>query len=616
MAQIKNVTELDFDQIKTNLKVFLSAQEKFNDYDFDGAGLNVLLDILAYNTQYNALLAHMTTNETFLDSAQIRSNAVSHAKNLGYIPKSRVGATAKLKVTVTGDANSPAILTIPKGFSFTGQIGSNSYTFVTNGSYNATKNSFNNQYIFSSVEAKEGKLVNFTYRVDNSQELQKFRVADLNIDTSTILVKVRESLTSSDNTTYTLYDNLLNVNSNSNVYYLQENMNGQYEFYFGDNILGNKPTTGQIVELTYISTNGLEGNGAKSFSANSAIGGFTSISVELATGFTKTADGADKETIDSIKFNAPKLFAAQNRAVTSEDYKTILNATYDFIQDISVWGGEVNDPPLYGKVFISINPIDADFLTDSTKSGISTFLSNKNVGSVTTEIVDPDYTYITGTVLFKYNPNETNRTKTQLESAVRQAITDYNTTKLGKFDGVLRYSELLRTIDSVDTGILNSFARLEMHKHVTPVTNIASNYTVKFSSPIYITEESEPTLRSDNFTVNQTSVTLSDISAGDGTNNRTVQLLSVATGDVINANIGTLYPEKGLLEISNINITSTSTIFVYASPDSYDIAPKFNQLVTIELDETPGITITGEEDTISILGSSGAATYQTFSRHN
>jgi major membrane immunogen (membrane-anchored lipoprotein) len=473
MAQIKNVTELDFDQIKTNLKVFLSAQEKFNDYDFDGAGLNVLLDILAYNTQYNALLAHMTTNETFLDSAQIRSNAVSHAKNLGYIPKSRLAATAKLKVTVTGDADSPATLTIPKGFSFTGQIGSNTYTFVTNGSYNATKNSFNNQYVFSSVEAKEGKLVNFTYRVDNSQELQKFRVADLNIDTSTILVRVRESLTSSDNTTYTLYDNLLNVNSDSNVYYLQENMNGQYEFYFGDNILGNKPTTGQIVELTYISTNGLEGNGAKSFSANSAIGGFTSISVELATGFAKTIDGADKETIDSIKFNAPKLFAAQNRAVTSEDYKTILNATYDFIQDISVWGGEVNDPPLYGKVFISINPVDSDFLTDSTKGAISTFLSNKNVGSVTTEIVDPDYTYITGAVLFKYNPNETNRTQTQLESAVRQAITDYNTTKLGKFDGVLRYSELLRTIDNVDAGILNSFARLEMHKHVTPVTNIA-----------------------------------------------------------------------------------------------------------------------------------------------
>jgi len=614
-TKIKNVTELDFDQIKTNLKAYLSSQEKFNDYDFDGAGLNVLLDVLSYNTQYNALLSHMVANEAYLDTAQIRSNVVSRAKDLGYIPQSNVAATALLKVTVTGDADSAATLQITKGTTFSGQIGSEQKDFVTNKSYIATKNS-SNQYVFDNVTIHEGRLNTLSYRVDNRIERQKFKIDDSKIDTSTMLVRSRESLTSSDYRTFTKYTNLLDVTSDTRVYFLQENFEGKYEFYFGDNILGLKPDTGEIVELTYISTNGVDGNGAKTFTINGSIGGFTSILVERATGFDKTVNGTNRESIESIKFNAPKLFAAQNRAVTSEDYKTILNANYDFIQDISVWGGEVNDPPLYGKVFISIKPVDADFLTDATKDGISSFLANKNVGSVTVEIEDPDYTYITGTVLFKYDPNNTDRTQAQLEASVRDAITSYNSTKLGKFDGVLRYSELLRVIDNVDDGILNSFARLEMHKHVTPVTNVASNYTVKFSAPIYITEEDEATLRSNTFTVNQTEVTLSDIPVGDGTNNRTVQLLSAATGDVVSANVGTLYPEKGLLEITNINVTSTDTIFIYCNPDSYDIAPKFNQLVSLELDETPGITITGEQDTIAILGSSGAANYTTFSKHD
>jgi len=321
MAQIKNVTELDFDQIKTNLKVFLSSQDKFNDYDFDGAGMNVLLDVLSYNTQYNALLAHMTMNEAFLDSAQIRSNAVSHAKNLGYTPRSKVAAVTKLKVTVTGDANSPATISIPKGYNFTGQIGSNTYTFVTNAAFNTAKSQLNNQYVFNEVHAYEGKLINLTYRVDNKEEFQKFRIADPSIDTSTMVVRVRDSLTSSDYVSYTHYDNILNVNDASKIYYLQENGNSQYEFYFGDGVLGYQPLTGQIVELTYISTNGLEGNGAKTFTANSSIGGFTSILVTNITGFEKTLTGAEKETIDSIKFNAPSTYYTQNRMVTGEDYQ-------------------------------------------------------------------------------------------------------------------------------------------------------------------------------------------------------------------------------------------------------------------------------------------------------
>jgi len=616
MAQIKNVTELDFDQIKTNLKVFLSSQDKFNDYDFDGAGMNVLLDVLSYNTQYNALLAHMTMNEAFLDSAQIRSNAVSHAKNLGYTPRSKVAAVTKLKVTVTGDANSPATISIPKGYNFTGQIGSNTYTFVTNAAFNTAKSQLNNQYVFNEVHAYEGKLINLTYRVDNKEEFQKFRIADPSIDTSTMVVRVRDSLTSSDYVSYTHYDNILNVNDASKIYYLQENGNSQYEFYFGDGVLGYQPLTGQIVELTYISTNGLEGNGAKTFTANSSIGGFTSILVTNITGFEKTLTGAEKETIDSIKFNAPKLFSAQDRAVTSQDYRSILLANFDYIEDISVWGGESAVPPVYGKVYISIKPNDAELLTDSTKTSIARFLKGKNVGSVTAEVVDPDYTYLNIEAFFKYDSNNTSRTKTQLETAVRQAIANYNSTTLKKFDGVFRQSQVLRLIDDTDQGILNSTIRIKMHKHLFPIAGVVSSYNIKFSAPMYLSDSDESIITSNTFHTDAvgTEGTFTDIAIA-GSTNRQVQVVSSTTGNVIIANAGTINPTAGTINLS-LNITSTSVIKIYAKADSNDIAPKFNQLVAIEVDDAEdAIEVTGEIDTIATQGSGGAATYTTFPRH-
>jgi hypothetical protein len=616
MAQIKNVTELDFDQIKTNLKVFLSSQEKFNDYDFDGSGMNVLLDILAYNTQYNALLAHMSMNEAFLDSAQVRANAVSHAKNLGYIPQSRRASEAKLKVTVTGDADSPAQISIPKGFTFTGQIGSNAYTFVANSNFTATKSSFNNQYVFSEISVYEGKLVNLTYRVDNKEEFQKFRIADPNVDTSTMVVRVRDSLTSNDYTTYRHYNNILDVDSSSRVYFLQENGNGQYEFYFGDNVLGNRPTTGQIVELTYISTNAEEGNGAKTFSANASIAGFTSILVENADGFVKTISGTEKETIDSIKFNAPKLFAAQDRAVTAEDYRSILLANFDYIEDISVWGGESASPPVYGKVYISIKPVDAEVLTDATKNSIGRFLTNKNVGSITAEVVDPDYTYINISVFFKYNPNETARTQTQLEAAVKAAIENYNDTVLEKFDGVFRQSKVLRLIDDVDQGILNSTIRIKLHKHIFPISGLTSSYNMQFSAPIYISDSDESVLTTNEFTVNNTQVVATDVQI-TGSLNRSINIVSATTGNIILANVGTIYPVEGKIQIPSLKIDSTDIVKFYVSPESNDIAPKFNQLVKIETDDPEDtINVTGEIDTIATQGSTGASTYTTFARHD
>lgn len=613
MATIKNVTELDFDQIKINLKAYLSSQDKFADYDFEGSGMSILLDILAYNTQYNALLAHSNANESFLDTAQMRANVVSHAKSLGYVPSSATSAQALVNVTVRGLSTSPTSITLLRGTVFQGLIGSKQYSFVTNESYTAVKDS-EFYYTFPNVTLYEGSIETFTYRVNTRIPNQKFKIPTTMVDTSTLVVAVRPSITSETSDVYTHFNNILDVNSTSKVYYLQESYDGQYELYFGDGVIGHAPISGSVVDIAYIKTNGAEANGASVFSIDGSIGGLSTITVARAEGFDKTETGSDRESIDTIRFNAPRAFSSQNRAVTAIDYSAILKAEYDFIQDIAVWGGEVNDPPVYGKVFISIKPQTGEYLSTTTKEIVNRYLSAKNVGSITTEIVNPDYTFVTMEVFFKYNPDNTARTKSQLEAAVKTSITNYNSTNLEKFDGVLRYSKLLKAIDNTDAGILNSTVRLKMHKHVPPVTGTVADYAIKFSSPIYKTDTTEQTLSSSTFTYSGQECELTDIPSATYPN-RIVQIRNASTKAIVNAAAGTITPSTGMVNLTQIKIDSIASVLVYVDPNSYDIAPKFNQLVSIEQDETPGVTVTGQEDTIATLGSVGAATYTTFSRH-
>ena len=615
MANIKNVTELDFDQIKDNLKAFLSTQDKFADYDFDGSSINILLDVLAYNTQYNAMLAHMNANEAFLDSAQRRSNVVSHAKSLGYIPSSARAATAYLRVYIRSDNTGPAQITMPKGTVFTGLIGTTQYTFVTNQSYTVNKSALFD-YTFN-VQAKQGSIKTNTFRVDGNNVHQKFTIPDTMVDTSTLLVRVRPSVASTVYTTYTHYGNIVNLTADSKVYFVQENANGEYEIFFGDGVIGFRPDASSIVEVAYVSTAGSEGNGAKSFSINSTVNGLTVTSVTNSTGFTRTQDGADKEDIDSIRFNAPRSFASQNRAVTATDYATILKSEYDFIEDVSIWGGEINEPPVYGKVYISIKPFASEYLSQVTKQTINNFLSTRNIGSITAEIVDPNYTFLTGNILFKYDPNSTTRTQSQLEAAVRTAVLDYNDKYLEKFDGVLRFSKLLEAIDDVDPGILNSYARLTMHKHLMPIQGVVTDYKLQFCAGIYITDSNEVVMSSSEFTYGGSSnAVFTDVADTADLPNRTIKIINNITKAVLLENAGKIYVNDGRIELTQIKFDSSAVVKIFVEPESNDIAPKFNQLVSIESDDTPGITVTGEIDLIATLGAVGAASYTTFSRHN
>ena len=613
---INQVTELDFDQIKANLKEFLSSQDQFNDFDFDGAGISVLLDLLAYNTQYNAVLSHVVMNEAFLDSAEVRSNVVSHSKLVGYVPRSTVSSSMFVDIIVTGDSNSPSQLELQRGTTFTTTISGQSYTFVTLSSRTASKTA-TNTYSFSAVQLNEGTIRTNRYRVDGTIDFQKFIIQDANVDTDTLIVRVYDNEQTSTYEEYTYYEDITLVQGDSKVYFYQENAQGNYEVFFGDGTLGSALSSNNIVEVQWLSSNGVEGNGAIAFSASDTIGGISNITVSRTTGFTQSFNGANKETVESIRFNAPLYYASQNRAVTSRDYKSIILNEYADIEDVSVWGGESNDPPVYGKVFMSVKAQNQDYISEERKDIIKNFVENKNVGSITTEVLDPDYTKLIITTLFKYDSEITNLSKADLESRVKTVITNYNNNVLNRFDGVFRSSNLVADIDDADNGILNSVIRIQMYKDITPNTLFNTTYDLSFSSPIYITSSTESILTSTEFKIGD-NICVFDDEPIAGTTNHNI-FVKVVGGSKLSGyeNIGTIYPATGKVQIggaSGIRFNSTDQISIICSPESNDIAPKFNQLVQIDLDQSLDL-VSSELDTISVFGTAGASNYTTFSRH-
>ena len=489
MAKINklNVTELDFDQIKKNLKNFLKSQSEFTDFNFDGSGLNVLLDVLAYNTHYNALNAHYSLNEAFLDSAQIRGNIVARAKQLGYIPRSvlspRANVSAVVNVDVSQEGTATGVLTLPRGTKFQTSVDGTTFTYVVKDATSAEISgvSGSKTYNFSNIGLVEGELRTLKYRVDNDIESQKFQLSDNNADTSTLRVRVQESETSTSFDLYTQFESLKDVDSTTKVYYLQENTSGFFEIYFGDGVNGFRPSNDNIVTLDYIVTNGDESNNATTFSlVDTPNDGANSYSNNSITTITNSAGGVDAETIESVRFNAPLAFATQGRAVTSDDYATIIKNGFANIQAISTWGGEDNDPVDFGSAYISIKPLTGNLLTDSEKTQIKSLLKGKNVVSVVPEIVDLEQTSIELDVFIKYNPNLTDRTSAEVKSVVSDTISDYDFNQLNKFDGVFRHSEILGQIVNSEPSITSANVRPRMFQEITP--NISASISFDGSS--------------------------------------------------------------------------------------------------------------------------------------
>jgi hypothetical protein len=615
MATNLNVTELDFDQIKKNLKNYLKTQTVFNSHDFEGSGLSALLDVLAYNTHYNAMTAHFALNEAFLDSAQIRGNIVTRAKLLGYIPRSVLAPRATITITVDVSAESgiiPSTLTLPRGAKLTTQVDGRNYRFVVLNEQSAVLSANGNTFTFDNVIIVEGTRKKLLYRVDNDIENQKFQISDDDADTSTlrVLIQANEESTSYDN--YTQFESLLNVNSSSRVFYLQENSNEYFETYFGDGVTGKKPLNNNIVTLDYIFTNGEDSNGAKVFSMVDNIGGYGNITI---TTLAKADGGSVKETNESIRFNAPLTFTSQNRAVTSDDYRAIIQKEFTNIKSISTWGGEDNDPPDYGKAYIAIKPLTTTVLTTEEKNEIkNTILKGKNVVSITPEILDPNFTFLELDVFFKYNPNLTDRSSSDLQSVVRDTISDYNFNNLNKFDGVFRHSQILKNIDNADPSIQNSTVRPRMFQNISATTTTANNnFTLTFTSPFYQSGSSTThILSSTAFLINSVDHYFGDTPIV-GSTNRTVIVYKKVAGENVTviADAGLIEPVTGKITLNSFAPSSATTIRLTVIPNSLDLAPKRDQLLSIE---NARVTITPEIDTISVSGSSGSITYATTPR--
>jgi hypothetical protein len=488
MADRLRVTELDFDTIKQNLKTFLNQQTEFTDYDFEGSGLSVLLDILAYNTHYQAYYLNMVANEAFMDTALLRDSVVSHAKVLGYVPYSRKAPVATINFIANTSSNAASTLTIPKGFRFlSNEIDGVSYGFVTLTETTATK--ANNDFTFFDLPIYEGQLVTYSYNHNEATNpKQIFTLPDTGVDTSTISVAVQPSSTNTQTSIYTYASDASNTSTQSEVFYLQENKGQQYQIYFGGGIIGKKLPDGAVVNITYLVTNGDVANKANNFVATGTLADSlgNSQSDFIINPVSAAAGGSERESVDEIKFSAPLQYTTQNRLVTTKDYESYIKKNYPSIDSLSVWGGEDEIPKIYGKVLISLKPKDNYYISEAEKQRILTEIINpKSIISVSAEIRDPDYLYILLNNNVRYDSKKTTLTETQLATQIRNTIIDYKQTFLDKFNAIFALSKVQDQIDNVAiNSIIGSETVLKLQKRITPELNKNSNYNINFGVPI------------------------------------------------------------------------------------------------------------------------------------
>jgi len=595
------VSDFDFDDIKANLKSFLQDQSEFQDYDFEGSGFAVLLDLLAYNTHYLGFNANMLANEMYLDSADIRKNIVSLAKMLGYTPTSPKSPTATVDILMNNIPTTVATITMAKGTAFTTSVDGETYQFVTNAVHTLTPT--NGVYKFSSIPLYEGTLVTFKYTADSTDVDQRFVIPSVSADTSTLKVSVQNSASDTTTSTYTLATGITSINATSKVYFLQEMEDGKFEVYFGDDVLGNKLDDGNIVILEYIVSNKDEANGASSFTLSGSIGGYSDVTL---TTVSSAQGGAEAQTKESIRYNAPLQYSAQDRAVTTGDYETIVQSLYPNAQSVSAWGGEDDETPVYGVVKIAIKAASGSTLTNTTKTNLVTQLKKYNVASVRPEIVDPETTSILLTTNVKFDQNSANKTADTLKSDILTTLTNYNTNTLTQFDGVFRYSKVTGLIDNTDSSILSNITTLKIRKDFTPTLAVSSKYNVYFRNSLYNPHSGHNTaaggiLESSGFKVSGDSSTVFYLD-DDGAGNIRRYSFSGATRVYSASNQGTIDYDTGSITLNSLSVLSVENIRGEASskieltvvPSSNDVVPVRDQILEID---TANSSITVNADT-------------------
>ena len=617
MATKLDISQLDFDGIKDNLKTFLSQQDEFTDYDFEGSGMNVLLDVLAYNTHYLGYNANMLANEMYLDSADQRTSVVSLAKQVGYTPRSANSAKATIDVVVNNASG--ASLTMSRGTKFTTTVDGTNYSFVNNADISISPQ--DGVYTFSDLVIYEGTYLNFKYTANTTDTDQRFIIPNDNVDTNTLTVKVQESSSDSTTNTYKLATGITTLDSTSKVYFLQEVENGRFEVYFGDGVIGQSIKDGNIVILDYITCNREEPNGASSFTLSGTVGGFSNVTI---TTKDNAANGSEPETIKSIKYNAPRDYTAQDRAVTADDYKVLVKSLYANAQSVQVYGGEDAAIPDYGKVYISIKAKSGSNLTEVTKVSLARNLKSYAVASVTPVIINPETTFIILETTFKYNSSATTKDVSTIETNVSDAILAYNTDTLEDFTGMFRYSAVGKTIDNAESSILSNITKVKMYKNITPTLNSGLKYTLSFNNALYNPHSGHNSgaggiVSSTGFKISGDD-TNEHFLDDDGAGNIRVYYLSGTTRVYTSSTFGTIDYTTGELILTSAHITSISNvdgavstrIRVTVLPSSNDIVPVRNQVLSIDVGNS---SVTGSVDTIESGSSQAGTSYTTTSSY-
>lgn len=620
-----SASELDFDQIKLNLVAYMKATDTtFNDYNYDGSAMATIIDVLAYITHINSMNANFALNETFLDTAQLRSSVVSHAKLLGYTPKSISPSVAFVNVRMNYDAtatplwnhdasNIPQSLSIPRGTKFSTTIDGITYPMFSSVTDSIT---FNNGWNFYNVALEQGVLTSISYAYENNV-YEQYIIPQVNVNTKSIRVTVTDSASTNKAAVYTLNTNIVNLDGLSEVFFLEEGRDGYYEIKFGDNIIGKRPGNGNIVKIEYSAIpSGTSVDGATVFTMTDSLNGNTDETVTLVT---KATGFAPRETKEAIKFNAPLAHVSQNRAVTPDDYKAILKSEWPDLQDVAVWGGEDHDVPDYGKVYVSIKPLSAEALTAAQKSEIiANILKPKNVVSITPVLIDPENTYIDLEVFFKYNPNLATVTASGLVASVRNTIVAYDTASLKTFGGVFRASNVTKNIDDTNIAILSNITRVKMTKKIVPTLGIDTKYELKFNQALTdldaTTSSTGSYVTSTIFTYSGVQCVLKDFYDASS-DTRIIQIVdTIGLGLVYNTNVGSVNEETGMVTLDSFTPTALptglSTINVTVKPASADVAPKRNVILTIN---AASAQISGEIDTMATGGTTAGIDYTTVS---
>jgi hypothetical protein len=590
-----NLTSLDFDSIKSNLKTYLKSQSVFKDYDYDGSNMSVLLDVLSYNTYLNSFYLNMMASEAFLDTAQLRESVVSHAKSLNYTPYSMHSSEAVVNISFQTSGITTGILEMPKGTQFSGKNANGSYVFTTDETL--TTVSGNSTFTFSNVTIYEGTYINENMLVDTSIENQKFKLSNPNIDTRSLVVSVYEN-NGANSADFIQKTTLYGLNSASNTYFLQSIDGEYYEILFGDGVFGRYPLNAATVLSTYRVTQGMDGDGVSSFNLINDIGAYNGgTAVPTITTVSSSINGSGREPIETIRFRAPRSYQTQERAVTVNDYMNLILDAFPDIKDVNIYGGEeISNSPQYGKIFISPTTYQGGPATEQIKIDIIDYLSNRKILNIINEIVDPEYIYIVPNIKATVNFNQTPMSPADVVKLISNTVVTYNTANLQKFRASFRLSKFSAAIDNTDTSILGNDTEFTIYKYFKPALAVPTSLSTSFMNTILAgTVHSTEFVSSDgkiyqitDYNPNISSFVRTSDQAEFAVTNVSPVLYLKEINETNSSNytiVGTVDYDTGTISVNNLTVTNFlvgDSIKIFATTSVMDVYGKLNNVVEID----------------------------------